>query len=234
MVVAALVAVLAGVTTWRLTAPDAPQERPAQTTPAAADDTAITEPDTSVEDPATTTLETTGVFHRDPGTDGPVVGDGPIHTYRVEVEEGTGVDPADFAADVERVLSDARGWTAADGIALQRVVDPERAEIVITLATPDMVDLLCHPMETDGEVSCAQTGHAILNARRWHEGADPSGLSIADYRSYLVSHEFGHTQGHGHVDCPGAGALAPVMMQQTLGIGECHPNPWPAPDTCTG
>jgi len=239
LVLAAVVALVAGLATWRITSPRAAPEHPVQEAgddPAATNGAAGDAPGTAGDDgrPEPTTLESTGVMLADPGSDGPVVGDGTIHTYRVEVEGGTGVEPAEFAAHVERILSDPRGWTAADGIALQRVTDPDRAEILITLATPDLVDVMCLPMETDGEVSCAHTGHAILNARRWHHGAEPSGLGLDDYRAYLVSHEVGHTLGHSHVECPGPGALAPVMLQQTLGIGDCHPNPWPAPETRTG
>jgi hypothetical protein len=58
--------------------------------------------------------------------------------------------------------------------------------------------------------------------------------NLAAYRLYVINHETGHALGNGHVQCPKKGALAPVMMQQTLGIstpgvGACKPNPWPYP-----
>ena len=163
------------------------------------------------------------------GSDGPVVGDqSTTHTYRVDVEEGTGVAIEDFGPEVERILSDPRGWTTQDGVGLQRVSGP--ADFVVSLATPDTVDLLCAPLNTEGRVSCAQEGHAIINVLRWDEGSANSGLPLAGYRDYVISHEVGHVLGHSHVDCPGPGVLAPVMMQQTHSIGECAPNPWPAPD----
>jgi hypothetical protein len=40
----------------------------------------------------------------------------------------------------------------------------------------------------------------------------------------MVSHEMGHILGKEHVKCPGKGKKAPIMLQHTLGIGECIPN----------
>lgn len=180
----------------------------------------------------TTTTTPTGRFVPAPAT-GPVVGEGTVRTYRVEVEEGSGIDAGRFGDRVEEILSDPRGWTTADGISLQRVAG--EAELVVTLATPATTDRLCSPLDTAGEQSCAVVGRAIINLDRWLTGAAPTGLTLADYRRYVVSHEFGHTLGHGHVECPAPGTPAPVMMQQTISIGDCAPNPWPVPtEVATG
>jgi hypothetical protein len=56
------------------------------------------------------------------------------------------------------------------------------------------------------------------------EGAPASKLTLDDYRQYMVSHEMGHILGHDHVTCPSPGAPAPIMLQQTKGIGKCKPN----------
>ncbi len=196
--------------------------------------TAAASTTTAPRAPTTTApFESTGRMVPDTSTAGPVAGTGPLRTYRVEVEVGTHVDVDAFAPVVEEILSDPRGWTNADGISLQRVTSPD-ADVVVSLATPGTVDLLCYPLATDGDVSCAQESQAIINVKRWQEGAAPSGLGLADYRRYLISHEVGHVLGHHHESCPGPGVPAPVMVQQTLGIGECAPNPWPAPDVRTG
>jgi hypothetical protein len=160
---------------------------------------------------------------------GPVVGSGELLTYRVEVEEGSGVDAERFADAVEVILSDSRGWTTADGVSLQRVGGDD-ADIVVTLATPATTDLLCFPLETEAYYSCAPGNRAIINLDRWLHGGPRSKLGLADYRRYVISHEVGHTLGHGHVECPGPGVPAPVMMQQTETIGLCAPNPWPVSD----
>jgi hypothetical protein len=227
---AALLVVVAAVALGLLARDsDSPSATPDTTTTTTAPTTTAAPGSTS----APPTTRSTGVFVPDASPAGPVVGEGPLRTYRVEVEEGSGVAVEEFTAEVERILSDPRGWTSADGISLQRLPGPE-AEITVTLAAPATVDLLCYPLDTDGDVSCAQEGRAIINVLRWQEGAEPSQLPLGSYREYLISHEVGHVLGHHHVPCPGPDVLAPVMLQQTLGIEPCAPNPWPAPDALAG
>ena len=158
---------------------------------------------------------------------GEAVGSGPLRTYEVEVEVGLGVDVGEFARAVERTLADPRSWTAGGRRALQRV---ERdADVRIALASPRTVDRLCAPLQTNGRYSCANGDRAVLNTVRWLEGADAYAGRLADYRHYLVNHEVGHVLGFGHGDCPAVGEVAPVMLQQTIGLQGCLPGPWPYP-----
>lgn len=194
-------------------------------------------PPSDASDPAgvstPTTTTPTGRFVASTMT-GEVVGDGPLTTYRVEVEEGIGVAPDRFGDRVEEILSDPRGWTTAEGISLQRVGTDVEADIVVKLTTPATTDLLCHPMETGSYYSCAPGTDAIINADRWFDGGPRSRLGLVDYRRYLISHEVGHTLGHFHVECPGPGIPTPVMVPQTEDIGDCAPNPWPVPTAEVG
>ena len=75
-------------------------------------------------------------------------------------------------------------------------------------------------------MSCQNGDRVVLNAKRWQLGAEAYGRDLVNYRRYLVNHEFGHYIGYGHVDCPGRGRPAPVMMQQTKGLDGCRKNPW--------
>jgi hypothetical protein len=176
--------------------------------------------------PAATTTPT-GAFSVAPGAS-PRVGTGPLRTYAVEVEHGTGIAPADFAVEVDRILGAARGWTADGSVAFQRTAGGP-VDLRVVLATPETTDELCAPIRTNGIYSCRNGGRAVINLMRWTEGSPESRLALDEYRIYVISHEVGHAIGHDHVGCPAAGAPAPVMMQQTKGIGACAPNPWPFP-----
>jgi hypothetical protein len=69
----------------------------------------------------------------------------------------------------------------------------------------------------------------ILNVNRWAGATSWWPAPLKTYRRYLVNHEVGHYLGYGHVSCPGAGRLAPVMQQQTISLGGCVANGWPYP-----
>lgn len=144
--------------------------------------------------------------------------------YRVEVEEDLPVDVGDFARDVERTLSDDRGWTKTGHYAFQR---NEAGPLRIILATRTTTDRLCAPLETRGEVSCRNGNVVAINAVRWSQGARSYGQNLRNYRRYVINHEVGHSLGLPHARCPSSGAKAPVMLQQTIGLDGCEANPWP-------
>ncbi|HEY7704752.1 MAG TPA: DUF3152 domain-containing protein [Acidimicrobiia bacterium] len=161
-----------------------------------------------------------------PGSTPAVGGDDP-KTFAVEVEEGLGVDGECFAGYVNQVLQDARGWIRA-GFSFART-DASGADLVVALASPPTVDSRCAPLKTNGWLSCWDGSRAMLNVVRWAEGI-PAYDDLWAYRTYLINHEVGHGLGYGHQDCPGPGEVAPLMMQQTIGLEGCTPNPWPTQD----
>ena len=167
-----------------------------------------------------------GTFVTAPGTSWPA-GTGAPRTYTVEVETATGVDPTEFATFVDATLGDPRSWIADGSLSVQRVEAGGSARIV--LATPDTTDALCAPLRTSGIYSCGQGNTAVINLDRWINGIDVWSGPLEEYRHYVVNHEVGHLLGHGHVECGGAGQLAPVMQQQTKGLDGCLPNGWPYP-----
>ena len=145
--------------------------------------------------------------------------------FLVEVEGGLGVDAAAFAAAVERILADRRGWRGV-GRAFTRVAR-EPVAFRVALAAPPTVDRLCAPLPTNRRYSCASGNRAVLNLDRWRKGSPTYEGRLRSYRIYMVNHEVGHVLGHLHATCPGTGHRAPVMMQQTKGLGGCVANPWP-------
>ena len=127
---------------------------------------------------------------------------------------------------VAGILNDRRSWRGTGRWRFELVNDSDRAELHAYIVTPGTTDRLCAPLQTRGEVSCQTADRVVLNAKRWMLGAKSYGTDLTNYRRYLVNHEFGHYIGYGHVDCPGRGQLAPIMLQQTKGLDGCRKNPW--------
>lgn len=163
--------------------------------------------------------------------DGPKVGEkgARLLRYAVKVEKELPYDADETALAIQETLSDQRSWIGGGRWRLELVSDPGEADFTVFLATPDTVDRYCWPLRTFGRVSCQAGNRVVLNAWRWAHGAAAFGSDVSAYRQYLVNHEVGHRLGHGHVGCPGKGKPAPVMMQQTKGVGACRANAWPAP-----
>lgn len=189
----------------------------------------------------------TGVFRVLPGT-GPVVGTGNLIRYSIDVENGIGgIDLGQFATQVQTVLADARSWAGHGNLALQRV-DSGHIDLHVTLTSSLTVRTICGydiPTETScyaqaGSVTGIDVNRVILNNARWVRGDANYVGDLEAYRTYMINHEVGHGLGHMHSHSCLPEGLAPVMMQQTLGLKSavtgkmCAANPWPYPPGVRG
>lgn len=155
----------------------------------------------------------------------------PHRRFAVAVETGIGVDVAGFAAFVDTILADERSWIGDGVTGFRRVGSDETVDFTIVVATPTTVDRLCAPLQTAGRYSCAANGWVALNLHRWMTATPEWPASLETYRHYLVNHEVGHyILGPDHPGCPEPGALAPIMMQQTIDLAGCRPNGWVFPE----
>lgn len=139
--------------------------------------------------------------------------------YTTVVDKDVSYDTKQFAQEVETYLADPDGWISR-GYTFVRSRDPK---VIIHLSSPKYLqENGCK----DGELSCAEMNgrNMYLNSDRWLKGASKSKLQLKEYRQYMVSHEMGHILGYDHTSCPGSKKPAPVMVQQTKGIGSCTPN----------
>ncbi|MFE9688604.1 DUF3152 domain-containing protein [Micromonospora sp. NPDC005806] len=158
--------------------------------------------------------------------------DGPLHRYRVEVEQDSGQDADAFAATVDAVLGDRRSWIASGELRVQRVTEAAAADFTIYLATAATSERMCAEggLITERYTSCRVPGRVIINLARWMEGVPDYGAPLEVYRTYVINHEVGHELGELHQACPGPGQPAPVMQQQTYGLDGCVANAWPYVD----
>ncbi len=147
--------------------------------------------------------------------------------YRVEVEDGTGVDPDEAAEQIAAILNREQGWTHG-GVAFRQVAD-DRATLVIRIVTPDTTDAVCAAggLDTEGELNCRVGKIVAVNLKRWQLGSPEFDGPPEEYRALIVNHEVGHWLGYDHRGCPGPGEPAPVMMQQIKGLNGCVSNAWP-------
>lgn len=163
-----------------------------------------------------------------------VYGAGPLQRFVVELEDAIDVDGAVFVQAVEATLGDPRSWGNDGRASFQRVGVAEAAagqfEFKVSLVSPGSMETYCPGVGTGGYTSCRYGDRAVINLARWATAVPHYEGDIATYRQYVVNHEVGHALGNReHPPCPGAGQLAPVMQQQTLGLDGCVRNAWPYP-----
>ncbi|MEY9837613.1 DUF3152 domain-containing protein [Streptacidiphilus sp. EB103A] len=162
-------------------------------------------------------------------------GTGTLKRYRVAVENGLGISAALFASEVDAILDNTKqGWSAGGLWSFQRV-DSGPVAFTIYLASPETTNRRCQTFGITtifevikGGVNCSNSGNQVAeNVARWID-LTPAYKGQADlYHALAINHEVGHSLGHNHVTCAGAGQPAPVMMQQLKGMKGCVDNGWP-------
>ena len=139
------------------------------------------------------------------------------YKFKTVVDDKKYQDEFDFLVSV--YLNDPDGWVSK-GYSFELSNNPD---VLIRLSTSTSIESYCGLPK---DLSCAILGgdKMYLNAARWVNGSEKSRLDLENYRQYMISHEIGHILGEEHKTCPCVGCRAPIMMQQTLGIGKCIPN----------
>jgi hypothetical protein len=148
-------------------------------------------------------------------------------TYSIATRGRVTADLAVFARQVAQTYADPRGWRSA-GYQFTRVA--RGGSFTVVLSQASKVPSFGWPCSAMW--SCRAGRFVIINQDRWLHASpawNRAGLPLRDYRHMVVDHETGHWLGHHHAACPGKGRLAPVMMQQSKGLGGCRFNPFPLP-----
>lgn len=175
--------------------------------------------------------------------------------YVVEVEEGVDTAPYGgndaFSSMVDSTLFDPRGWTNDPRFRLEHVAGDDDPTLRIRLTSVETAREMCGGhlgLETSCRTRITGEDTVLINESRWVRGAAPFQGDVGSYRQYVINHEVGHALGFAeHMPCPSDGALAPIMMQQTLSVNNaelrgfdpsevypentdtCRYNPWPYP-----
>lgn len=172
-----------------------------------------------------------------------------MHYYfdvQVDAHVAGEFDVEEFARQVVRILGLPQGWRRW-GFGFTRVFPDEagakqmrqRRGLYFTIKLAHNTDVIeLGGLSFDGmSVADCSENLVRINADRWRGGAKPnpsdavSGMPLSAYRQYVVLHEVGHilsqcSPTHHQRACAPCGR-APVMMQQTNGVGKCQWNPWP-------
>lgn len=148
-----------------------------------------------------------------------------VVTYDVATRGVITSSIAEFKAQANATLNDARGWSRL-GVVFQEVASGGKFTLVLSSSD----QMTSFSPGCGSEYSCRAGRNVIINQDRWQTATtswNEAKGSLRDYRHMVVNHETGHWLGHDHASCGGAGQPAPVMQQQSISLQGCKFNPWP-------
>ena len=140
--------------------------------------------------------------------------------YDVLIQDNIKKNLKNFQKFIQNTLSDKRSWK------FNFLYDKKNPNFLIILSKARTINNICG----FSNLSCADRSNNIIyiNYSRWLNGAKKSGLSLIDYRKYLINNEVGHILGLNHYKRK-KNKKVPIMYQSTLGIYDSLPNCYPLP-----
>lgn len=152
--------------------------------------------------------------------------------YHVQTHRDIPLNEAiEFRQTVDNTLNDPRSWGIPfHDVTLEIVLQkPKKTAFLIRLTPTEVMNQKFQRFRDDQLSVANMTDRTIdINYCRWTEQCpNRSALPLEQYRQYVIQHEVGHILGKLHPTETSGQLEAPVMMQQTLGIGGHTPNPWP-------
>lgn len=147
------------------------------------------------------------------------------YTYDIKIPPSLNLRESLIVNKIITTLNDRRGWRK---FGYRFDYNPDKnVDFIITIVPNKIITKICG---FDG-LSCSDSSTNIiyLNLEKWKNGSSRSKLSLDEYRSYLIFHECSHITGKGHIKIENCKPFTkcPVMVQQTLGIGNLKPNCFP-------
>lgn len=134
------------------------------------------------------------------------------------------IDPQ-FKQQTENILQNSNWKTYRS---FQQADSEQDANVVIRLVSDKELDWLHSEPKyyPDGKQvrfsytvqSSDMSPEIYINSKNWLYGVKESGLSLDEYRTYVINHEFGHALGYHHQPCNTG--RCPVMYQSTRGCPE--------------
>lgn len=134
---------------------------------------------------------------------------------------------SNFANETRRILQNT---DFLGKITVREVSDPASAIITIKLTPRDKMDMWhmkkeYYPSGKEIRFSMTEQGWYIkpaiyIDSGNWINGVPESGLTLEQYREYVIRHEFMHGAGYDHQPCnqyTAINGVAPVLYQSTRG-----------------